>query len=413
MHILIIHQAFASLDEAGGTRHYELARFLVKRGHRVTIIASPVSYITGQSIHPKTTWVIKQNPEEAITILRSYTYAALHRSFFHRILSFFSFMVSSFIVGLGVKNIDLVWGTSPPIFQGVTAWLLARLKRAPCLFEVRDLWPAFAIEIGVLRNKLLIGASKWLEKFLYSHADQVIVNSPGYIEHVRQRGARHVELIPNGVDPEMFTPQANGQDIIEKYHLEGKFIALYAGAHGISNDLDVVLETAHILRDQVSIVFLLVGDGKEKPGLESKAGLLNLSNLIFLPPVPKNEMEHILAAANVCIAILKPLDLYKTTYPNKVFDYMAAGKPVILAIDGVIRQVVEDAHAGIFVQPGDANKLADAVKKLNNDPSSVIKMGTAGRDYVKKHFNRIELADKLNALLVDTQAKNGRKNINR
>ena len=219
MHILIIHQAFASLDEAGGTRHYELARFLVKRGHRVTIIASPVSYITGQSIHPKTTWVIKQNPEEAITILRSYTYAALHRSFFHRILSFFSFMVSSFIVGLGVKNIDLVWGTSPPIFQGVTAWLLARLKRAPFLFEVRDLWPAFAIEIGVLRNKLLIGASKWLEKFLYSHADQVIVNSPGYIEHVRQRGARHVELIPNGVDPEMFTPQANGLDIIEKYHL--------------------------------------------------------------------------------------------------------------------------------------------------------------------------------------------------
>ena len=192
MHILLIHQAFAALDEAGGTRHYELARYLVARGHRVTVITSPVSYLTGKSRAAAGRWVQRETPEAGITILRTYTYPALHRSFFHRVISFISFMISSFLVGLGVPNVDLVWGTSPPIFQGVTAWMLARLKGAPFLFEVRDLWPAFAIAVGVLKNPLLIRASLWLERFLYRRADRVMVNSPGFIAHVTGRGARWV-----------------------------------------------------------------------------------------------------------------------------------------------------------------------------------------------------------------------------
>ncbi len=211
MHILFIHQAFATLDEAGGTRHYELARYLVEQGHCVTIITSPVSYLTGKSRQQGMPWLDRQEPEPGITILRTYTYPALHKNFVHRVFSFLSFMVSSFLAGLRVKNIDLVWGTSPPIFQGATAWLLARLKRVPFLFEVRDLWPAFAIAVGVLRNPLLIRASLWLERFLYRHADRVMVNSPGFIQHVIKRGAGWVELIPNGAEPEMFYPQANGQ----------------------------------------------------------------------------------------------------------------------------------------------------------------------------------------------------------
>ncbi|PKN91214.1 MAG: glycosyltransferase WbuB, partial [Chloroflexi bacterium HGW-Chloroflexi-7] len=140
MHILLIHQAFAAINEPGGTRHHEIARYLVKQGHQVTIITSPVSYLTGQNTEIKTRWVTRENSETGITILRAYTYAALHRSFFHRVLSFFSFMFSSFFIGLGVKNVSVIWGTTPPIFQGWTAWLLARLKGVPFLFEVRDLW---------------------------------------------------------------------------------------------------------------------------------------------------------------------------------------------------------------------------------------------------------------------------------
>ncbi len=186
MHILLIHQAFAALDEPGGTRHHELARHLAQRGHRVTIIASPVSYLTGKIRSGRSRWVERQSDGAQITILRTYTYPALHRSFVHRVFSFLSFMLSSFLLGLGVRQVDLVWGTSPPIFQGVTAWLLSRLKRVPFLFEVRDLWPAFAVAVGVLHQPLLIRLSEWLERFLYRRAKVVVVNSPGYIEHVRR-----------------------------------------------------------------------------------------------------------------------------------------------------------------------------------------------------------------------------------
>src|SRR4030042_6212623 len=188
MHILLIHQAFVALDEPGGTRHHEIARYLASQGHQVTIIASPISYLTGNARSTKISWAEKQTDGDLITILRAYTYPSLHRSFAFRLISFFSFMVSSFLIGLWVKKVDLVWGTSPPIFQGLTAWALARIKRLPFLFEVRDLWPAFAIAVGVLRNPLLIKLSEWLERFLYRHADMLGVHSPRFFAHVAQRG---------------------------------------------------------------------------------------------------------------------------------------------------------------------------------------------------------------------------------
>ncbi len=413
MHILFIHQAFATLDEAGGTRHYELARYLVEQGHCVTVITSPVSYLTGKSRQERMRWIERQEPEPGITILRTYTHSALHKNFVHRVVSFISFMVSSFLVGLQVKNVDLVWGTSPPIFQGATAWLLARLKRAPFLFEVRDLWPAFAVAIGVLRSPLLIRASLWLERFLYRHADRVMVNSPGFIEHVTQRGARRVELVPNGAEPEMFHPQKDGQAFRSANGLDGKFIVVYAGAHGISNDLGVILQAASLLHDSPQICFVMVGDGKEKGSLQAQAAQMKLANVRFLPPVPKEGMAEVLAAADACVAILKPLELYKTTYPNKVFDYLAAGRPVILAIDGVIRQVVEEAGAGVFVPPGDPEAMAQAVLRLASTPDQARQMGLSGCRYVEMHFNRRILAEKLLFLLEEMRGPYARKDISR
>ena len=404
MHILLIHQAFAAIDEPGGTRHHELARFLVSRGYKVTVIASPVSYLTGSTSQKR------KETLDGVEILRAYTYRALHKSFVHRVLAFFSFMVSSFFIGLTVKNVDVVWGTSPPIFQGVTAWLLARIKGARFLFEVRDLWPDFAIAVGVLKNPTLIKLTLWLEKFLYRHADQMVVNSPGYVEHVRGRGARSVELIPNGADPEMFNPLDIGRDFRQNNNLKNKFVVLYAGAHGMSNDLDVVLQAARIVQDQEIqwkapgthiVQFILLGDGKEKAALQARAKEMGLDNVRFLPPVPKNQMGDALAGSDACLAILKPLDEYKTTYPNKVFDYMAAGRPVILAIDGVIRDVVEKAGCGLFAQPGDPVALADAILTVEKDRDRALKMGLDGRAYLEEHFSREKMAEKLEKLMKD------------
>lgn len=395
MHVLIIHQAFASLDEPGGTRHHEFARLLVSRGHRVTVIASPVSYLTGNKT--------SRADEEinGVKILRAAAYDAHHKSFFHRILAFFSFMFSAFGMGLRVPDVDLVWGTSPPIFQGVTAWALARIKGAKFLFEVRDLWPQFAIAVGVLKNPVLIALSEWLERFLYQRADRVMVNSPGYLEHVAGRGARRAALIPNGADPAMFDPNNAGEDFRAANGLAGKFVALYAGAHGMSNDLDVVLAAAKLLADK-NIQFVLIGDGKEKPALMQQAREMNLDNVAFLPSVAKSQMAAALAGADVCIAILKPLEEYKRTYPNKVFDYMAAGRPVALAIDGAIRAVAESAGCGIFAQPGDASALARVVAQLAEDPAAARAMGLRGRQYLEENFSREKIAEDLLRLLEET-----------
>jgi len=313
-------------------------------------------------------------------------------------------MISSFINGLFVRGVDLVWGTTPPIFQAPTAWLLARLKGVPFLLEVRDLWPAFAVAVGVLTNKFLIRLSEWLERFLYRHADQVVVNSPGYLGHVEARGAHKVTLVPNGADPDMFDPTATGEHFRKKFGLEENFVVLYAGAHGMSNDLDVVLDSAEFLRDEPSVRIVLLGSGKEKSRLRAQADQRQLDNLMFLPPVPKLEMPATLAGADACLAILKPIVMYKTTYPNKVFDYMAAGRPVILAIDGVIREVVEDAQAGMFVPPGDPLALANAIRKLANNPQKCRTMGINGRRLIESQFSRDIFADKF-ALILDEMRK--------
>ena len=399
MHILLIHQAFVALDEPGGTRHHELARYFAEKGHRVTIIASPVSYLTGKPDHSKTPWVEKQSDGENIVILRAYVYPALHRSFLHRLVNFLSFMVSSFIVGLRVKDVDVMWGTSPPLFQAATAWALSRVKRVPFLFEVRDLWPAFAVAVGVLRNPILISLSKWLERFLYKRADLVVVNSPGFIQHVRDRGARRVELVPNGTDTSMFDPSLSGEAFRRVHGIESKFIALYAGAHGLSNDLGVILQAANKLQTRTDVIFILLGDGKDKPALQAQAAAQGLQNILFLPPIPKVDMPSALAAADACIAILKPIDLYKTTFPNKVFDYMASGKPVVLAIDGVIRQVIESAGAGIPVPPENPDALEEPILYLADNLGQAYRMGRQARRYVVAHFDRAALASKYLDLL--------------
>jgi len=399
MHILLIHQAFAALDEAGGTRHHELARFLVQKGYQVTVIASPVSYLTGISSHKHKETI------EGVTILRAFTYNALHKSFVHRVFAFLSFMVSSFFTGLAVRGVDVVWGTSPPIFQGLTAWALARLKRAKFMFEVRDLWPDFAVAVGVLKNPTLIKMSLWLEGFLYRHADRMAVNSPGYVKHVLERGAKSVELIPNGADPEMFNPSDRGEAFREANGLGDKFVVIYAGAHGISNDLGTVLECAEILGQNPTIHFVFLGDGKEKANLQARTNELGLKNVSFLPSVPKREMSAALAGSDACIAILKPLEEYKTTYPNKVFDYMAAGRPVVLAIEGVIREVVEEADCGVFPRPGDAQDMANAIQFLEAGRGHAASMGRNGRLYLEENFSRESLAEKLCSLFEDMAGK--------
>jgi glycosyltransferase involved in cell wall biosynthesis len=400
MHILLIHQVFVRPDDPGGTRHYEMARRLIRAGHTVTILASPYSYQTGLRVTDRP----REELEPGLVVIRCRVWGSVNRSFFWRTVGFLTFMISSFFTALRQPKVDLVWGTSPPLLQVATAWLVARLKRAAFVFEVRDLWPAFAIQMGVLKNPALISISLALEKFLYRHADRLIVNSPGFLGHLESRGAQKekITLVQNGVDPNMFHPESEGGAFRKANNLEGRFVALYAGAHGLSNDLGVLLDAADRMRNETRIVFVFVGDGKEKPGLVLRASEMKLPNVLFLPPVAKNGMAKVLAGCDCGIAILKPIPLYGTTFPNKVFDYMAAGRPVILAIDGVIRKVVEDATAGVVVPPGDSQALAEAVLDLSQDPAKARRMGRRGRLCVVRNFNREEFAREMEQAMLET-----------
>lgn len=403
MHVVLIHQACTLPGDPGGTRHYELAQHLARSGHQVTILASQVTYYTGTRTSNKARLVLKEQLQDGIAVWRCYTYAALHRSFLHRLFAYWSFTLSSFLAGLQVRHVDLVWGTSPPIFQGVTALLVARLKRVPFLFEVRDLWPDFAVQLGVLRQPLLIALSRRLEQFLYRHADRVLVNSPGFLAHVHARGVppSRIALVANGVETAQFGPARRGEVVREEWGIGDRFAVLYAGAHGMANDLGTVLEAASLLRERRAIAFLLVGDGKEKANLMERAREMELDNVLFVPAQPKERMPDVLAAADVCLATLKAIPMFNTTYPNKVFDYMAAGRPTVLAIDGVIRQVIEISGGGSFVPPGDACALAEAVRRYYEDQALRQRQGRAARAYVVANFDRPQQACKFEALLRD------------
>jgi glycosyltransferase involved in cell wall biosynthesis len=395
VHILLLHQLFIRPDDPGGTRHFEFCQALAGSGHRVTILAGRRSYLTGDIVSREK----RESLGPGLEIIRCGSLGGGQRSFAWRAIGFLWFAATSLVAGLRLGRVDLVWGTSPPLFQVASAWVIARLRRAPLVFEVRDLWPAFAVAVGVLRSRLLIWLSESLERFLYRRADHLIVNSPGFIPHLRQRGVSEsrITLVANGVDPAMFDPAADGRTFRRAHGLEGRFIVLYAGAHGLSNDLGVVLEAAGMLRQDERVVFALVGDGKEKPALQRRAQEMRLDNVRFLPPVAKEGIAEVLAASDCGLAILRPLRLYATTYPNKVFDYMAAGRPVLLAIDGVIREVIEQEGAGIAVAPGDAAALAAGVRRLADDPAAARRMGDRGRAAVEQRFDRRRQAELLEA----------------
>ncbi len=397
LHVLLIHQLFVAGDQAGGTRHAELARHLAAGGHRFTVVTDRGNYMSGRSA--SSGHASSSDPYPGVTVHRVPTVGG-GRGFAGRVTGFLSFTAASFLRGLAVRDVDAVYATTPPLPQAATGLALARLKGVPLVLEVRDLWPDFAVELGVLKDPALIAASRRLEHTLYRAADVVVVNSPGFVEHVRAGGAEHVVVVPNGVDADAFDPGSSGRDFRREHGLDGKFVVLYAGAHGVPNDLSTVLDAAEALGGTPEVVFALVGDGRDKERLVADAERRGLTNVRFVGPQPKSRMPEVLAAADLGLATLKPLPLFGTVFPNKVFDYMAAGRPTLLLIDGVIREIVEDGDAGAFVPPGDGAALADAVLGYLADPDLRARQGRSARAVVETSFRRSEHAEALGRLLL-------------
>ncbi|MDL1910254.1 glycosyltransferase family 4 protein [Chloroflexi bacterium CFX6] len=397
MKILLLNQAFVSPEEPGHTRHFEMAKFLQLRGHELVIVASDLNYQTGERTAARR-GLFAEQVIDGVRILRAYIYPALHRSYVWRVVSFFSFMFSSVWTALQVREVDLILGTTPPIFQAVSAWFVAWIRRVPFLLEVRDLWPEFGVSMGVLKNPIVIALARWLEKFLYARATHILVNSPAYKDYMIAKGVPETKVtyIAYGTDVDMFNPQVDGSSIRAGLGLRNKFVVLYAGALGQANDIDTILRAAQRLSGEDNVRFVLFGDGKERPRLEAESKRMGLNNVIFAGVRPKKEMPRVVASADVCLAILQDIPMFRTTYPNKVFDYMAAGRATVLVIDGVSRQLIESSNGGVYVQPGDDAMLAAKILELSKNPARVQQMGRNARDYLAKHLDR---RDKLNETL--------------
>jgi len=400
LNILLIHQTFVTPREGGGTRHYEFARHLLDQGHTFTVVASNINYLSGERIG-KVDRLVTEEEADGIRVLRAYTYPALHRNFIWRVVSFLCFMGTSVLAGLKAGKVDVVMGTSPPIFQGLSAWVVSLIRQRPFLLEIRDLWPVFAIDMGVLTNPFLIRLSQWLERFLYARADHILVNSPAYRDYLISKNIDEdkISLISNGVDPDMFNPDSKGETIRDKLNLAGKFVVTYAGALGLANDIPTIIRTAQCLKERKDIHFMLVGDGKERKTLEAMAQKALLTNMTFTGSVSKEAVPEYLAASDACIATLMDIPMFRTTYPNKVFDYMAAGRPTILGIGGVIREVLESAKGGLAVMPGDDKAMAEAVIELAVDRGKASDMGRSARTYVVRNLNRHHQAEMFEILL--------------
>ena len=401
MKILLINQAFVSPEEPGHTRHYELAQYLRQHGHELVIVGSDLNYQTGQRIVQHTGLSVDQDIN-GVHVIRAFIYPALHRSYFWRVISFISFMFSSVVTSLRVKDVDLVMGTTPPIFQAASVWLISRIRRKPFLLEVRDLWPEFGVGMGVLKNPLIIWLARGLEKFLYGQADKILVNSPAYVKYMVSKGVdkQKIAFAPYGADLEMFNPYVDGTLFREKLKLRSRFLVLYAGALGQANDIYTLIRAASRMKSEDHIRIVLLGDGKEKENLQAEVQRLGLENVTFADPIPKKDMPQALAAADVCLAILQDIPMFRTTYPNKVFDYMAAGKPTVLVIDGVIRDVIETSGGGVYVPPGDDEQLAECLIDLARNPQVIKKMGAAARKYIVENMDRQEKMDKTMGLMI-------------
>ncbi|MBN1854600.1 MAG: glycosyltransferase family 4 protein [Pirellulales bacterium] len=388
---------FLPSTQGGGTRHFEFARFCTEQGDQFTVIASDVSYLDGKRINRP-----REERIDGVNIYRVSTLAVLHRNFIWRVLAFLGFMHKSFWAGWRrTKQVDIIMGTSPSLFQAFSASMLALFRRKPFLLEIRDLWPDFAIDMGILKSRILIFFARRLEYHLYRRARHIIVNSPAYVDYLVNKGIRpeKVTLISNGVDPSMFDPEGDGTSFAKRYDLLGKFIVTYAGAIGPANDIQTIVRAAETLQDDPDIHFVLAGDGKARQEIEQLVQESKIGNVTLTGVIPKSEMADLLAASNACVATLMNIPMFKTTYPNKVFDYMAAGRPTILGIDGVIREVIEQCDGGIYVQPGDSKQFADAVRRLKADPDLCQRMGQRAREHVVRHFNRNDHARQFHRLL--------------
>lgn len=399
-HILFITPYFPPEKAAAAVRISETAKLLVKRGYQVTVLTTVPNYPTGIVPSEYRGHMIQQAMLEGVRVVRVWSYTSPNKGFLRRILAQLSFGCVAPV--LGVKTVghpDVIIIQSPPLFDAIAGRILAWYKRCPFIFLVSDIWPESAIQLGALRNRVLIRLSEWLEWSTYQRASLVWTLTAGIQSTLIQRGLSQdrVFLLTNGVDITKFRPLPQAQARTE-LGWDDRFTVLYAGTHGLAHGLSTVLEAAEHLRDRKDIRIVLVGDGAEKAALVTQAQKRELNNITFLEPQQHDRMPLLLAAADVCLVSLRKVPLFEGALPLKMFEAMACARPIVLAAEGEARRLAEhQADAALAVEQENAEALVSAILYLREHREKAELLGQRGRAYVEAHYNRDQLTAALDA----------------
>lgn len=400
MRILYLSQYFPPEVGATQTRAHEMAQGLLRAGHSVTMLTEVPNHPEGviRPAYRGRLWVREEL--DGIDVIRVWVKTAPVKTMRTRLAFYLTYMLAAALAGLLLARgrYDALVATSPPLFVGGTALFLSRLRRIPLVFEVRDLWPESAVALGELNNPRFIRWATALEERCYARARRIVVVTSGIRDRLAARGyGDKLALIPNGANTDLFRPQPEaGRALRERLGLGERFLAVYAGIHGVAQGLETVLEAARLAP---AVHFLLVGDGPRKADLLRLKEELGLANVTLADAEPREAMPAYLSAADVALVPLRKVEIFQGAVPSKMFDAWACACPVALSIAGEARTVLERAGGGVFVEPEEPAALAAALQALAGDRPRCREMGAAGRRFVEAHYSRQAQARQLVELL--------------
>ena len=395
MKILLLTQYYPPEIGAPQNRLSELAVRLNSSGHEIVVLTALPNY-PHQKIYRD--YKGKSGMVEFIDnieVHRTWIFVRKSNSIFLRLLNYFSFVWSSFWHGwFSLGKFDLIICESPPLFLGITAWLLKKLKRAKLLFNVSDLWPESAEKLGLVTNRIFLRMAGALEKFMYKHSDMISGQTQGIVKSISDRFPnKKIFWLRNGVSPNLFNPNEKHDNYRQRLGVkDSDFVLFYGGIIGHAQGLEVILNAAAITRNP-DIKFVLAGEGPVKEDLMQMKKKLNLINVNFVPAFTKKEMPSVISSIDVALVPLKKLELFTGAIPSKIFESLAMGKPIILGVDGEARTLfIEQGKCGIFVEPENETELADMINYICEDKILYKELSKNAFNYVRQHFDRDKIA---------------------
>lgn len=408
MNILFVTPYFPPDIGSAQRQMHQLSTRLAAGGHKVTVLTAVPHYPAGV-IPPeyRKRWRVSECID-GVRVLRTWIYASSNQNSSARLLNHLSFMAAA-IGNLPAlpPNIDVVFTDSPPLFDGLVAFAIGRLRKIPYVFNVADLWPQILFESGICTSFPLRQIAEGLERFIYRKAAQVTTVTQGFTEVVRAKGvpSGRAHYVPLGTDIDRFTSEASGLKWRERLQVGKRCLVMYAGALGRSQGLRIILEAAELLRNEPHIMFCFMGEGLEKASLMQFARNRGLFNVKFVDAQPLDEMPAVIPAADIHVVTLKDLPLFRMTIPGKIYEILACGRPIVGALDGEAASLIKRASAGITVPLGDARALADAILVMSRDARMRSRFGKSGREYVAANHSYRRITEMLEKVLL--QAKFG------